>query len=84
MIAVLGPGAVLGTELLLKKYRSLYTVTTTANTLVWALTRDTYEEYLEVIDGEVCVTPSWIHCRRSLRKCSKGECMIGLVTICCP
>lgn len=39
----------LGAELLKEQNRCSYTAKTTANTLLWSLTRDTYKTYLTVL-----------------------------------
>ena len=72
VIAVLGPGAVLGTELLQDKNLCLYTAKTTANTLLWSLTRDTYKTYLTVGGAKKNkLTASWTPSRWRRRRCTK-------------
>ena len=80
VVAVLGPGGVVGSELLLPGNTSLCTARTTADSLLWSLTRDTYQTYLTV-----CVL-SWVQSssmnhRKKLRSSMISTCSIGSIQI---
>ena len=44
----MGPGAVIGTEMLAAGVTSLYTIKTGADSLLWVLQREAYQQYLTV------------------------------------
>ena len=48
MVARLGPGAVVGNELLCDGNTVMYTVKTTAPSLLWSLSREAFKTYLTV------------------------------------
>lgn len=53
MVARLGPGAVVGNELLCDGNTVMYTIKTTAPSLLWSLSRDAFKTYLTVVEREV-------------------------------
>ena len=48
IIARLGPGAVVGNELLCDGNTAMYSVTTSTASLLWSLSREAYKIYLTV------------------------------------
>lgn len=48
IVARLGPGAVVGNELLVNGNTSMFTITTTAPSLLWSLSREAFQTYLTV------------------------------------
>ena len=48
VIARLGPGAVVGNELLCDGNTAMYTVKTSSPTIVWSLSRENFKTYLTV------------------------------------
>ena len=53
IVGVLGPGSVIGTEMLAEGVASLYTIKTGADSLLWVLPREAYQQYLTVF------LPAW-------------------------
>lgn len=53
MVAILGPGTVIGTEMLQEGVVSNYTIKTGADCLLWILTRDDYLEYVRIDPEQV-------------------------------
>ena len=47
-MAIMGPGTVIGTEMLMNGVLSNYTIKTSADSLLWILTREDYLNYLEL------------------------------------
>ena len=76
MVARLGPGAVVGNELLCDGNTVMYTIKTTAPSLLWSLSRDAFKTYLTVGLRETAER-SWTrsrrrHCGRTTNACSTG------------
>lgn len=53
VVAILGPGTVIGTEMLKEGVVSNYTIKTTADCLLWILTREDYLKYLKLDPQQV-------------------------------
>ena len=66
MVAVLGPGSVVGTEQLIQGGVSEYNVRTGADSLLWGLSRDDYYSYLKVFLA-LWIHRSWILHRQKER-----------------
>ena len=47
-VAIIGPGTVVGTETLMQGVKSIVTITTSADSLLWILPRDVYLQYCEM------------------------------------
>lgn len=48
IVGILGPGSVIGTEMLAEGVTSLYTIKTGADSMLWVLQREAYQQYLTV------------------------------------